>query len=199
MKVAIYSRVSTKDKGQDVENQLLELREYCRNKNYTIYKEYSDNESGTKGRKERKAFDEMFKEASQKKFDLLLFWSLDRFSREGIRKTIHYLQHLEAYGVKFKSLKEEYLNTENELFSHICIAFLSYFAELESKRISERTKAGLKRAKAKGNRPGRPSKREKYEAKVKKLKQAGYSNAKISRELKLAINTVKKYLQTTVK
>ena len=83
-KVAIYTRVSTKDKKQDVVNQLIELREYCREQGYKIFEEYSDNESGKKGRGERIGFDRMFKDASRKRFDLVLFWSLDRFTREGI-------------------------------------------------------------------------------------------------------------------
>ena len=74
---------------------------------------------------------------------LVLFWSLDRFSREGIRKTILYLQQLDGFGVKFKSYSETPLDTDNELVSHILLGVLSYFADLEAKKISERMKAGL--------------------------------------------------------
>jgi DNA invertase Pin-like site-specific DNA recombinase len=118
--------------------------------------EFVDHESGRKGRRERSGFDEMFQAAEQHAFDVLVFWSLDRFSREGIRKTIHYLQHLEALGVGFRSYTEPYLNTENELVSHILPAVMSYFAEYEAKKISRRTVAGLERARAEGKQIGRP-------------------------------------------
>ena len=75
MRVGIYVRVSSKDNKQDVENQLLQLREYCEAKSYEIFNEYVDNESGRKGRRERSGFDAMFKDAGRRKFDLLLFWS----------------------------------------------------------------------------------------------------------------------------
>ena len=103
--VAVYARVSTKDK-QDVENQLRELRLWVRKMGYKIYKEFVDNESGAKGRGERKQFGRIFEEASQRKFDLLIFWALDRFTREGLQKTIYYLQQLDDFGVKFHSYTE---------------------------------------------------------------------------------------------
>jgi DNA invertase Pin-like site-specific DNA recombinase len=88
----------------------------------------------------------MFEAAEERGFDLLIFWSLDRFSREGIRKTIAYLQQLDALGAGFLSYTESYLNTENELVRHSLLGVLSYLAELEAKKISRRTKAGLERA-----------------------------------------------------
>jgi len=194
-KTGIYVRVSTKDKKQDVENQLLQLRKYCDDQGYTIYKEYMDNESGRKGRRERSGFDSLFKDARQRKFDLVLFWSLDRFSREGMAKTIYYLKTLDDYKVKFHSFTEEYLNTNNEFISHILISVLSYFAELETNKISERTIAGLERARANGKKLGRPSKREEYLDNIIRLRNQGYSNARISRELGIGINTLKRYIK----
>ena len=58
--VALYARVSTKDKGQDVENQLAQLREFCERQGYTIHDEYMDDESGTKGKRERSGFARLF-------------------------------------------------------------------------------------------------------------------------------------------
>jgi DNA invertase Pin-like site-specific DNA recombinase len=77
--VVIYSRVSTKDKGQDVENQLLQLREFCTKQGWDIAKVYVDHASGKRG--DRESFQQMFAAASRREFDLVLFWSLDRFSR----------------------------------------------------------------------------------------------------------------------
>ena len=140
MKVAIYTRVSTTDKNQNPENQLLQLEDFCQKHGYEIHQVYEDRVSGRKGRENRLAFDQLFQDAAQRQFDLVLFWSLDRFTREGIKKTIHYLQLLESYGVKFKSYTEQYLDSGNELFSHIIIGVLSYLANQEAiKQIKSRS------------------------------------------------------------
>ncbi len=99
MKVAIYARVSTTD--QDNQNQLAQLRKYCDGHGHQIVQEYVDVCSG--GKAERKQLDLMLFHASQRRFDLLLFWSLDRLSREGVWKTISYLEELSGYGVGYKS------------------------------------------------------------------------------------------------
>jgi DNA invertase Pin-like site-specific DNA recombinase len=95
MRVAIYARVSTDDKGQDVENQLMQLRDYCKAKNYTIVKEYTEYITGT-GKKRRPVFEEMMEDARKRKFDILLVWSYDRFSRAGL-KDIHYINDLNEW------------------------------------------------------------------------------------------------------
>ena len=91
MRVAIYARVSTDDKGQDPENQLRELRAWCVNSGHTIAGEYVDAESGRKGADKRKRFGALFDDAAKRKFDCVLFWALDRFSREGMAQTIGHL------------------------------------------------------------------------------------------------------------
>ena len=155
--VAIYARVSTKDK-QDVQNQLRELRRWTKKMGYKIYREYTDNESGSKSRGQRQQFTQMFQDAAQRKFDLVLFWALDRFTREGLQKTIYCLQQLESCGVKFHSYTEEYLNTDNELVKDILISVLASLAKQERRRISERTKAGLETAKKERQAYWRPTK-----------------------------------------
>jgi DNA invertase Pin-like site-specific DNA recombinase len=146
-RVAIYLRVSKDDGSQETDNQLLQLRDFCgRWEDHELVAEYVDRESGTRGRRERKDFDKMFADAARRRFDVLLFWALDRFSREGIRKTIAYLQHLDDCGVAFKSYTEPFLDTDNELIAHIVLGVTSYYAQQEALRISERTKAGLERA-----------------------------------------------------
>ena len=94
MRVAIYARVSTNDKGQDPENQLRELRDWCANSGHTITREYVDQETGQRGTDKRKQFAVLFDDASKRKFDLVLFWALDRFSREGMAQTIGHLRRL---------------------------------------------------------------------------------------------------------
>ena len=92
MNIAIYSRVSTKDKGQDVENQLRQLREFCAKQGWAIVREFIDHASGK--RSDREQFQAMFAATSRREFDCVLFWSLDRFSREGVYETLQHLQRL---------------------------------------------------------------------------------------------------------
>lgn len=192
-RVAIYLRVSRDD--QEPENQLVQLREFCERWNHhRLVAEYVDRESGTKGRRERKDFDRMFADAARRRFDVLLFWALDRFSREGIRKTIAYLQRLDECGVAFKSYTEPFLDTDNELIAHIVLGVTSYYAQQEAIRISERTKAGLERARSNGKILGRPDGFERWAPVLTKMKEDGYSQGRMSRETGLSYNTIKKYL-----
>jgi DNA invertase Pin-like site-specific DNA recombinase len=156
MRVAIYARVSTDDKGQDPENQLRELRDWVINSGHIISQEYVDYHSGRKGAEKRKQFAALFEEAAKRKFDCVLFWALDRFSREGMVQTIIHLQRLSSYGVAFHSYTEPHLATDNELVRNILLALLSSLAKVEAQKISERTRAGMSRARAKGVKIGRP-------------------------------------------
>jgi DNA invertase Pin-like site-specific DNA recombinase len=156
MRVAIYGRVSTDDKGQDPENQLLELRAWSANSGHTVSGEYIDHVSGRKGTEKRRRFAALFDDAAKRKFDCVLFWALDRFSREGMAQTIIHLQRLSSYGVSFHSYTEPHLATDNELVRNILLALLASLAKVEAQKIGERTKAGMARAKAKGIRIGRP-------------------------------------------
>lgn len=156
MRIAIYARVSTLDKGQDPENQLRELRAWCANSGHTISREYVEATSGRKGADKRKQFAALFEDAAKRKFDCVLFWALDRFSREGMAQTIVHLQRLTSYGISFHSYTEPHLATDNELVRNILLALLSSLAKVEAQKISDRTKAGMARAKAKGMKIGRP-------------------------------------------
>ena len=82
MNCAIYARVSTRDKGQDFTNQLLALREFAARQGWTIFNEYIDQQLAKDD--DRAQFQQMFQDASQRRFDVLLLWSLDRLSREGV-------------------------------------------------------------------------------------------------------------------
>ena len=93
-RVAIYARVSTKDKGQEIENQLRQLREFADVQGWTIYREFIDYETAKTD--DRAEFQSMFRDASRRKFDVLLFWALDRLSREGVLET---RQHLNRQAV----------------------------------------------------------------------------------------------------
>src|SRR5215813_10688417 len=99
MQVAVYARVSTKDKGQDAENQLSQLRTFAASQGWTVVGEYIDRK--TAKHSDREQFQRLFHDASQRKFDLVLFWSLDRFSREGVLETLNQLQRLSSYRVGY--------------------------------------------------------------------------------------------------
>ena len=193
--VALYARVSTKDKGQDVENQLAQLREFCERQGYEIHGEYMDDESGTKGKRERSGFARLFEDAGKRKFDVVLVWSLDRFTREGISKTIFYLQQLDGLGVNFKSYTEQYLDTDNELIRHVVLGMLAYFAKLQREKISENTKSALARRKAQGVKLGAPSKFERHRAKLVKMLGEGVAKKEMARRTGLSVPTVRKYLK----
>lgn len=109
VRTALYARVSMKDKRQDSENQLSQLRQFCESQGWAITREYVDRASGK--RSDREQFLKMFEDASQRKFDLVLFWSLDRFSREGVRETLNHLERLTSYGVNYRSFTEQYLDS----------------------------------------------------------------------------------------
>lgn len=151
-RVVVYTRVSSGD--QHPENQLLQLRKYAETLGLKIVREYVDYASG--GSKDRKEFHLMLSHSDQGHFDLLLLWSLDRFSREGISNTLAYLQRLKNNNVAVKSLKDTWLDTRDQGIAQLLLAIMSWVAEQERKRISERVRAGLQRAKSQGKKLGRP-------------------------------------------
>jgi DNA invertase Pin-like site-specific DNA recombinase len=185
MNIALYTRVSTKD-GQDFTNQLRQLREFCAKQGWTVVKEYIDQASGK--RSDREDFQRMFAAASRREFDCVLFWSLDRFSREGVYETLQHLQRLTSHGVGYKSFTEQYLDSCG-LFRDAVISILATIAKQERIRLSERTIAGLERAKAQGRVGGRPRvicNRDR----VCSLRQEGRSLGEIAGQLGLSKTTV---------
>jgi DNA invertase Pin-like site-specific DNA recombinase len=153
VRAAIYARVSTNDKRQEVENQLPALREFIQREGWGLAVEYVDEQTGRTN--DRPSFKQMFKDAAKGKFDVLVFWSLDRFSREGAARTILQLESLSEMGVKYRSLTEPYLNSLG-MWGDAIIAVLATIAKQESIRLGERTKAGLDRARKEGKQIGRP-------------------------------------------
>jgi DNA invertase Pin-like site-specific DNA recombinase len=186
MKAALYARVSTKDKGQDTENQLAQLREFAAKQGWTVSKEYIDRESG--GTDDREEFQKMFRDASQRKFDILLFWALDRLSREGVLETLQHLNRLTTYGVGYRSFTEQYFDSCG-IFKDAVISIIATVAKQERVRLSERVKAGLERARAKGKRLGRPRKIV-DSARIAALRSQGASWPQIAERLGLGLGTV---------
>jgi DNA invertase Pin-like site-specific DNA recombinase len=191
MKVAIYARVSTKEKGQDAGNQLHQLREFAE-RHGTIYKVYTDQESG--GKAERAEFKILLLEAYQKKFDLVVFWRLDRFSREGALATLRYLKELKDHGVNYKSFTEPYLDSLGP-FGDVIVSMLATIAAQDLIKISENTKAALAKKKAAGVKLGTPGKSQEQIAQIRRLKVEGMSNYAIGKSMGISASTVAKYLK----
>jgi DNA invertase Pin-like site-specific DNA recombinase len=193
---AIYARVSTKDKGQDTENQLLQLREFCARSNWTITHEFLDHVSG-KSSENRPRFQALLDGARRRDFDLVLFWSLDRFSREGVLPTLKYLELLTSYGCGWKSFTEQYFDSCG-IFRDAIISIAATLAKQERIRISERTMAGLARAKKKGRCGGRPVKVFRRDRAIE-LRDQGMSWRKIGQALGVPQSTIRLALKSVQK
>lgn len=151
MKAVLYVRVSTNK--QEAENQLMQLRNYCSSMDYNIIHEFTDVISGKET--SRPQYDEMFRLAHKRIFDIVIFWDISRFSRAGTLHTLQKLNELEKCGVKWHSYQDAYLSSVGE-FKDVVISIMSTLAKIERQKISERTKAGLQRAKKEGKKLGRP-------------------------------------------
>ena len=179
MNCAIYARTSTRDRGQDFTNQLFALREFAAKQGWHVHQEYVDQVSGSTD--ERPAFQRMFQEASQRKFDVLLFWSLDRLSREGVLETLQHLQRLTSYGVAWRSFTEQYLDSTG-IFREAVIGILAAIAKQERVRLGERTRAGLERVRREGRKLGRPLTRVDASA-IRTMRAQGESWSAIARRI----------------
>jgi DNA invertase Pin-like site-specific DNA recombinase len=138
MKVAIYVRVSTNK--QEVNNQLIQLKDYCFKNNYEIFNEYIDIISGKET--SRPSYDRMFQDAHKRLFDLVLFWDISRFSRAGTLFTLQKLKELENLGIDWESYQEPYFKSVGQ-FKDVVLSIISTVAKIEREKISERTKAGM--------------------------------------------------------
>ena len=187
-RVALYARVSTKDGRQDTENQLIALREYCAKQGWEIAGEYVDHETG--GTSKRPHFQRMFADARVRKFDLVLFWSLDRLSREGVSATLNHLERLTAAGVAWRSHTEEYLDSLG-IFRDAVLGILATIAKQERVRRSERAAAAIARLRRQGHTEhlGRPRSLVDRN-KARRLHKDGWSTRKIAAELGVSAATV---------
>ena len=182
MRVALYGRVSTRDKGQDPELQLSELREYARLRGWHVIGEFVD--SGISGAKEsRPQLDAMMRLAKSRKLDIIACWKLDRFGRS-LRHLVESLADLEAVGVAFVSLRDnvDMSTPSGRLMFHV----IGAMAEFERSLIQERVKAGLVLARSKGKTLGRPKvkrERDKDAKRIRQMRDEGQSYREIAEEL----------------
>jgi DNA invertase Pin-like site-specific DNA recombinase len=191
MRAAVYARVSTGKQNND--NQLDQLRDFCGRQEWMLVEEFVDVVSGS-GKKGRTDFDRMMLGASQKKFDVLVFWALDRLSREGIVKTLGYLEQLRTWGCGWRSYTQPFLDTGNEMTNGIVLSVLAAVAKQERITLSERTKAGLQRARRAGKRLGRRAVQVDVKA-AHRLQAEGLGVRGIAKKLGISVNTLQRSLR----
>src|SRR5438309_10758320 len=151
-RVAIYARVSTVNHGQDAGLQTRELRQFAEARGWTIASEYVD--SGVSGAKDsRPELNRLMADAKRRRFDVVLVWKLDRFGRS-LRHLVNALAEFESLNIAFVSLSDNLdLSTAS---GRLMFNIIGAMAEFERELIRERVKAGMRNARAKGARIGRP-------------------------------------------
>ncbi len=193
MKIALYARISTADKNQNLENQLMQLRSFCERQGWEVVGEYVDQKTGRTP--DRDAFQRLFQHAYEKRFDLCLFWALDRFSREGATDTLQHLRKLSSYGVQWKSFTEQYIDSAG-MFGEVIISLLAVLAKQESVRRSERASAAFARLKSQGRTDHLGRKRLVLDRdKVRQLAADGMSTRAIGTKFRISHTSVHHILQ----
>ncbi len=190
MKVALYVRVSTIGHGQSVDVQLNDLRRFAAQRGFEIVKEYAD--EGISGSKSsRPALDQMLADAKRGKFQAILVFRLDRLGRS-LAHLVRLLEDFRSWGVELVSFSEglDFSSTTGKLMYQI----ISAFSEFERDVIRERVHAGLRTARAKGRKPGRPC----PDVSAEQLREAlagGDSYAEVSGKLGISPSTISRRLR----
>src|ERR1700719_4406836 len=154
VRAAIYARVSTLNGNQDPTMQTRELEEYCQRRGWQIHGIYVDN--GVSGKKDsRPQLNRMMQDAHERRFSVVVVWRFDRFARS-VSHLLRALETFNALGIQFVSLSEQ-VDTSTPTGKMI-FTVLGAVAELERNLIVERVLAGLRHARAKGKKLGRPTK-----------------------------------------
>jgi DNA invertase Pin-like site-specific DNA recombinase len=184
IRVALYARVSTSNHGQDVTMQTRELREFVERRGWQLAGEYVD--LGISGSKDRRPeLDRLMADARRREFDAVLVWKFDRFARS-VSHLLRALETFQALGIDFVSLSES-LDTSTPT-GKMVFTVLGAVAELERSLIIERVKAGLRNARAKGKRLGRPRViLDVY--RLAELREGGQSWPQIAKELGCGVGT----------
>jgi DNA invertase Pin-like site-specific DNA recombinase len=182
---ALYARVSTLNGHQDPSMQTRELKEYCERRGWQVFDCYVDN--GVSGKKDsRPQLNRMMQDAHERRFDVVVVWRFDRFARS-VSHLLRALETFNSLGVQFVSLSEA-VDTSTPM-GKMVFTVLGAVAELERNLIVERVRAGLRHARAKGKRLGRP-KKSVDAAKIRSLRSAGVSWRTISRQMGVSVGTV---------
>jgi putative DNA-invertase from lambdoid prophage Rac len=197
VKIGLYSRISTSDKDQSLDTQLLPLREFVRVQGWEIYHEYSDQVSATDVA-HRTGWRELLADASKRRFDLLLVWRMDRAFRS-VLDAANTLERLRTWGVGLRSYSEPWLDTTSpfgEALYYITVAY----AQLERGILRERVRAGMDRARKQGHKIGRPKVTDRrgfnqaYGAILERLTRGAVSRRRAAKELHIGYATLKRLL-----
>jgi DNA invertase Pin-like site-specific DNA recombinase len=187
-RAALYLRVSTDD--QTVENQRSDLHKFAELRGWNVVATYEDaGISGAKGRDKRPGLDALLKDAKRRRFDVAVFWSVDRLGRStaGVATA---MDELEAASVAQFYFKES-MDTSTA-HGRAMLEMAAVFARLEREMIRERVKSGLARARAAGTRLGRPSVGAAVEDRIRELKGQGMGLQKIARTLGIGVSAVQR-------
>ena len=188
-RAGVYARVSTD--GQETENQLLQMARFVESQGWER-RDFIDHQSGKTA--QRPQLQALFAAAARREVDVVVFWSLDRFTREGALATLQHLALLGSYGVRFRSFAEPYLDSCG-LWGDAIIAILGTIAKQERVRIVERVRAGLQRAQVTGTRSGKPIGRPPVvfdRAQVVRRRAAGESWRDIAAALSVSTRTARR-------
>jgi len=151
-KVAIYLRCSTQE--QTTDNQLPALEQWIADRGHDLVEVYSENESAWRNGHQQE-LSRLFADLPKRKVDILLIWSLDRLTREGIARVFELVNKFKASGVQVISYSEPWTE-QSGMMADLLYAITAWVANYESQRRSERTKAGLSRVSRDGKSLGRP-------------------------------------------
>jgi DNA invertase Pin-like site-specific DNA recombinase len=152
MRVALYARVSTEDKGQDTEVQLVPMRELVAVRGWLVVDEYEDFASA-RDLRGRRRWRRLLEDARHHRFDAVLVWKLDRFARSAL-DALQWLQQLDGHGIGLKILTQDIDTTTPA--GRLVFTILAAVAEMERETIRERVRAGMELARSQGKHVGRP-------------------------------------------
>jgi len=186
--VAIYARVSTHE--QDPDMQLMALRDYAQKRDFHIFSEYVDFISGTT--ETRESYDRLLADVRKRKIDIVLVWRFDRFARS-TKALITALDEFNSLGVDFISYQEN-IDTTSPLGRAI-FTIIAAIAEFEKDLIVQRVKAGLEKAKSKGQQLGRRPITAEQQTTIHSLRSDGLSIRRIAKKENLSVGVVSKYLK----
>lgn len=191
-RVAIYTCVENRATDRmDLERELMDLRRWCGENRHHVVAQYVDDDRDGSGRRPARA--RLMKDAARQQFDILLVTSLDRFDVKGVGETALDIRRLLRHGVAFRSFTEDHLSTDDPQMQPVLLPVILSFAGLEEKKLSKRIKAGMRRARAKGKRFGRPSFSVEQRMKLQTALNTGANWLKVSRQTGIPYSTVKKY------
>jgi DNA invertase Pin-like site-specific DNA recombinase len=197
--VAIYARVSTLNAGQDPSMQTRELTEYCTRRGWELAGVYVD--SGISGATDsRPELNRLMEDAHRRKFSAVAVWKFDRFARS-VSHLLRALETFRALGIEFVSLTEQ-VDTTTPMGKMI-FTVLGSVGELERGLISERCKAGMRNARAKGKLIGRPALRKFSEEQMEQIRATQRNQPTSVRQLAIKHGstqfTIKKLLESQPK